>query len=465
MRMDKRFLWIVVIALTLNLFGCCSFLDNTVDKRPFVSIKMNQTEGPAPFNDRFTYRCYDPNDRLLYCELRIDDQIFANANTQEGLLPEGFVYPDYYVEVMNTPGEHALEIYAVNKDGFNASAKEYFRVTVPSEPLEHPQPKFLSGPGWYTCNNISVPPCGAYQSVYCDKFSPEDIEVRKAAAEAISKHPGAFSINQLLDVYDWVHTNVFYQNVPVNLTYQPYTPSETLRTKSGDCKNQAVLIASMVEAIGGSARVLLIPECQHAFTEVYVGKETDLDPMFNAIYAHYGSKAPNIVWHYSNNKTENWLIFDTAGGSYPGSTIDACKNASTTYVIYDCSKNMRDLNPPAVTNVEYGPFPIFNERQVVEPNTWRYYTPNVIGSEYRLCRYQIELDALSSRMSWYIIPDSDYEAFRRGDSYTYYTREENVMNAKKSFDWQGPGKFKIITRNYGTVPITVQISVNSTCYT
>src|SRR5271157_2172866 len=70
----------------------------------------------------------------------------------------------------------------------------------------------LDKQGWYTCNDYAnYSPCKEYLSVYCDKFDSTDMTVREAASQAVSKHPGEFSINQLLDIYDWVHTNVFYQ--------------------------------------------------------------------------------------------------------------------------------------------------------------------------------------------------------------------------------------------------------------
>ena len=325
-------------------------------------------------------------------------------------------------------------------------------------------PTTLDESGWHVCNNASVSYCPDYNRVYCDKFDPTEIDVRIAAAEAISKHPGAYSANQVLDIYDWVHENIIYQNVPVNLTYEPYAPQETLLTKSGDCKNQAVLIASMIEAIGGSARILMIPECNHAFAEVYIGDNSTKDRFVNVTFAHYAT-APEVNWHTSKNDTEIWFPLDTAGGSYPGNTIEQCMNASQVFVLYNCNLHGWEWKAPDVTWMEYGPFKLYDQNLVIEPDTWHYFTYNVNTSKYDYCTYNIQITSKARLFDWYLIPATDYSNFKNGYSYHYFYHEEQIGWANYNFTTSQPDKFNIIIENSNVYyPMTVVTTINERCY-
>jgi hypothetical protein len=171
-----------------------------------------------------------------------------------------------------------------------------------------------------------------YYGAFCDKINPYDLNVREASSSAIRNHPGTYNNNQLFDIYDWIKQNIVYQNVP--LTGIPYQPSETLATKSGDCKNQAVLIASMVESIGGTAKVVVDPDCEHAYTIVYFGPSgSDISWFTQAVSNHYGSDVSIRYFTYGDGI---WIIFDPAGGNYPGSTLPECSGNRTVYFLMSC---------------------------------------------------------------------------------------------------------------------------------
>lgn len=171
-----------------------------------------------------------------------------------------------------------------------------------------------------------------YYEAFCDKIDPYDLQVRRAASEAVRPHPGEYDVNQLFDIYDWVKDNINYQNVPLGGI--PYHPAETLDTQSGDCKNQAVLIASMVRAIGGNAKVVVDPSCSHAYSIVYFGESgSDTNWFTDAVEDHYGS---NIEVHYFTNQDGIWMVFDPAGGNYPGNTLPACSGPRTVSYITSC---------------------------------------------------------------------------------------------------------------------------------
>ncbi|VVC02937.1 Transglutaminase-like superfamily protein [Candidatus Burarchaeum australiense] len=469
---------LVLIVSAVLLAGCCEYFagpsgtnaTNTTEPPtgnatnstppgqapPYVHITLNGSEGPAPFWVHYRYSCNDQDGDLLSCEFKLDGITFTKG--LHGANPfENYTAPESYRNSISTPGVHELELIGTDEAGHVSTFKINFTV------LQGPP---ITEAGWYGCNGNSRPPCDIYQQVYCDKFTPLDINVREAASQAITHHPGAYSVNQILDIYDWVYQHVIYQNVPVNLTYQPYAPAETLETRSGDCKNHAVLMASMIQAIGGSARVLLIPDCQHAFAEVYVGDKASKDRFVEATFAHYGSRAPTITWHSSNNDTQFWIPLDTAGGRYPGNSIEECfASGLRTFVLRDCYLEGWDLKAPTVEWIEYGPFDLYDGTDVIDPNTWYYFTYAVDKSQYEYCKYEVKLASKSRLIDWYIIPASDYESFRNGQGYSYYYREEQVSTADYTFTMTDPDEFRVIIRNSDmNYPVTAKISITSLCY-
>jgi len=171
-----------------------------------------------------------------------------------------------------------------------------------------------------------------YYSAFCDKIDPYDLNVREAAAEAIRNDAGAYNVVQLFDIYDWVKSNIVYQSVA--LAGIPYSPDQTLATKSGDCKNQAVLIASMVKSIGGTAKVIADPTCEHAYAIVYYGpSEIDMTSFSQAVTNHYGA---DVSIGYFTLDNGIWIIFDPAGGRYPGDTLPECGGSESRYLISSC---------------------------------------------------------------------------------------------------------------------------------
>ena len=167
---------------------------------------------------------------------------------------------------------------------------------------------------------------------FCDKIDPYDLNVRESASAAIRKDAGPYSTAQLFDIYDWVRQNIVYQNGP--LAGIPYPPSQTLATGSGDCKNQAVLIASMVKSIGGTAAVVADPTCAHAYAIVRFGPVgSDTNWIIQAVAAHYG-QGVYVNWLTLNGYI--WVIFDPAGGKYPGQTLPACLGNEDHYIITSC---------------------------------------------------------------------------------------------------------------------------------
>jgi hypothetical protein len=200
----------------------------------------------------------------------------------------------------------------------------------------------------YDCNRLdlskadeeTIRRCKLYN--YCDKIEPYDVQVRKSSSNAIEQHPGSYSTRQIIDVYKWAKDNIFYQNVPLN-EYPPYRPSETIFTGSGDCKNYGAVISSMILSIGGSSRIATIPSCRHAFAEVFIGGQEQLDLLSDQIKELYQQ---DIEINAIKDSEGYWLILDGAGASYPGTTnIDGCLDTNAKrYLTYSCVKSDGTIN-------------------------------------------------------------------------------------------------------------------------
>jgi hypothetical protein len=326
----------------------------------------------------------------------------------------------------------------------------------------------IEAPGYYSCNKRNSSwPCSAYIE-YCERFTPTDIAVRGAAAEAISRHPGAYSVNQLIDIYDWTKKNVFYQNVPLDMG-MPYSPSETLRTKSGDCKNQAVLVASMIEAVGGSAEVLIVPDCKHAFPLAYLGNESNKDIFMKAVRSHYPAAANQTLHTYKStdedNVTVHWVLMDTAGAHYPGDTIDGCLNGTQTFEIKKCAFD-GELNAPETARTEYGPWVLVDETKIISPG-WTHYREmsGLWDKAHEYCRYNITLRSQSGFMDWFVTGQGGYDGYRDDRAFSYTCGGKGVMSGEcEAYRDTKESLYLIVHDPNANIPVTVDIYAEVRCY-
>jgi len=184
-----------------------------------------------------------------------------------------------------------------------------------------------------SASDETVARCNAYN--YCDKMTAYDITVRKSGTDAISQHLNQpYSTSQIIDIYAWAKNNIAYQNVPLD-DFAPYRPSETITLKSGDCKNYGAVISSMILSIGGQARIVVVPKCIHAFAEVFIGGQKELDSLTQEIKQRYQQ---DIELNVIKDSQGYWLILDGAGANYPGTTeIKECLDPNAErYYSYSC---------------------------------------------------------------------------------------------------------------------------------
>lgn len=141
---------------------------------------------------------------------------------------------------------------------------------------------------------------------------PAEPDVRARAAETARLYPGAYNIYQVCALFDMVKEEVEYVSDPRgNDIWEP--ANVTLRIGAGDCEDQAILLSSMLEAIGGTTRVYLTDS--HAFAAVYLGNGTDaIEAAVKGVRAFYG----DVDVNYLTDEYGSWLMLDPTSSLYAG---------------------------------------------------------------------------------------------------------------------------------------------------
>ena len=141
------------------------------------------------------------------------------------------------------------------------------------------------------------------------------------AAEVARSYPGAYNIYQVCALFDMVKEKIEYVSDPRgNDVWEP--ANVTLKIGAGDCEDQAILLSSMIEAVGGTTGVYLTNN--HAFAAVYIGNGTGAtEAAVKGIRAYYG----NVDVNYLTDEYGSWLMLDPTSSLYagglPGKTAQA----------------------------------------------------------------------------------------------------------------------------------------------
>jgi transglutaminase-like putative cysteine protease len=179
-------------------------------------------------------------------------------------------------------------------------------------------PYFLNG---FTANLKLMPekytPVYRYNPEYYFKtinrlVEPSQPDVRSRAAETARSYPGAYNIYQVCALFDMVKEEIKYVSDPrENDIWEP--ANVTLRIGAGDCEDQAILLSSMLEAVGGTTRIYLTDN--HAFAAVYLGNGTDAaEAAVKGVRAYYG----NVDVNYLTDEYGSWLMLDPTSSLYAG---------------------------------------------------------------------------------------------------------------------------------------------------
>jgi len=147
--------------------------------------------------------------------------------------------------------------------------------------------------------------------------------VRQLALSIVSPYigEGRWNWHQPAAIYDWVQHNIQYVPDPRGRNYSAL-PQETLEGGGGDCEDHAILIASLCEAVGIPARIILCfrPENGHAFCQVRIGKHSQRAVADN-VRQYYGSQSGGLTRSIACDVDRTgaiWLPSDTAACRYFG---------------------------------------------------------------------------------------------------------------------------------------------------
>jgi hypothetical protein len=167
----------------------------------------------------------------------------------------------------------------------------------------------------------------ANPTYYYDKLNErlDGEAVSAVIAQIQEEHPGEYNILQICEAYEWVHSHVEYVSDAGDYWQ---SAEETMSSLTGDCEDQAILMATIVKGLGGNARLNIISG--HAFPTVFVTEnESGLTAVEASIDSYYWTPSGSLRINYLNDELGYWLVIDTAGEPYVGGLPALSRYAST----------------------------------------------------------------------------------------------------------------------------------------
>jgi len=180
----------------------------------------------------------------------------------------------------------------------------------------------------------------------CNAMDYNNPIVRDVAVQLAKQFPGEFSIGQLCQIYDYMRGNWGYVNDPKGSEYFA-NASESIQIMGGDCDDFAIALSSLLTAIGGSSRVVVVPG--HAFAEVYLTRdESKLESYLKDINNYYSNifnwNPVNSIWYHRDADGRIWLNLDW-WSEYPGGPFYNNDPDAEHLVVYsNCTWRVARLN-------------------------------------------------------------------------------------------------------------------------
>lgn len=114
----------------------------------------------------------------------------------------------------------------------------------------------------------------------------------------------------------YIKENFKYVKDPDGFDY--FAPAaESISLMAGDCDDYTILMASVLEAIGGKVRIIWAPN--HVYPELYCGNQSSFEKFVSAIYAMFGEQIGGKRIYYRLDKEGNYWINIDYTDNYPGS--------------------------------------------------------------------------------------------------------------------------------------------------
>lgn len=151
------------------------------------------------------------------------------------------------------------------------------------------------------------------------KLNVGNPRVRDEGMGLILDYPGDGTINQISSIYEhmvgnWSYARDTRGKEVLQYSNQSLDYGKERFSGQGDCDDFAILLASLIESVGGTSRIVLAygPNSGHAYTEVYLGKaggpESDVQRMLSWLRKKYGVEVINT--HTDLKTGDVWLNLD-----------------------------------------------------------------------------------------------------------------------------------------------------------
>jgi hypothetical protein len=153
------------------------------------------------------------------------------------------------------------------------------------------------------------------------RIEPNNPAVRREAVSLAAKYPGDYTIDQVCSIYKYLKDGWHYVRDPRGSDYLNYA-NESLSigknagcSGAGDCDDFAILMAALVESVGGTTRIILARNSTkggHAYAEVYVGRLNGTDSHVDDIIAWLRQEyeTAKIFTHIDTDTGDIWLNLD-----------------------------------------------------------------------------------------------------------------------------------------------------------
>ncbi len=193
------------------------------------------------------------------------------------------------------------------------------------------------------------------QKTFDQKVEPRNAQVINYADEIVAESPGYQTIDQVCLIYEKMKFNWSITGDPRGDDYYR-NASEILnlgerhrRVGAGDCDDFAILMAAMIEAVGGTTRIILAkgPKVSHAYAEVYLGKINDENVKRIIKWLKQKYNAREITTHKDLGSGDVWLNLDWGdslrSAAHPGYRFVNAVDHIPVYIKSD--KPKQELNP------------------------------------------------------------------------------------------------------------------------
>ncbi|HOT07849.1 MAG TPA: PKD domain-containing protein [Methanotrichaceae archaeon] len=173
--------------------------------------------------------------------------------------------------------------------------------------------------------------------------------VRDQGLRLIRDRSGPQRIDQICSIYDYMVDNWTFASDWRGLEqfqYSNYTLRKGMEfgtSGKGDCDDFSILLASLIEAIGGTPRVVFAygQGGGHAYAEVYLGRrnDSDVNRMLAWLRSEYDA---DINYHVDSKNEDVWLNMDwwkdPGGANHPGGPFYQATDHIPIYIQEDLPK-------------------------------------------------------------------------------------------------------------------------------